>query len=138
MSKPEILKAYRRFLRAGLRAVQYSQPSRSTFLELARAGFRDPEGTFDGERIRRTVWFFNDAANGHGIARQILKNICRVHWDRTREERKMPWRVRCKEEEAMSAKKRRLMEADVIKGTEFDHYERTIAMLNDSMGLCLK
>jgi hypothetical protein len=27
---------------------------------------------------------------------------------------------------------------DPIKGTQYDHYERTVAMLNDTMGLCLR
>jgi hypothetical protein len=30
------------------------------------------------------------------------------------------------------------MDPDLVKGTEFAHYERTVAMLNDTMGLCLR
>jgi hypothetical protein len=27
---------------------------------------------------------------------------------------------------------------DDIKGTEYEHYERTVAMLNETMGMCLR
>ncbi|KAK4157436.1 hypothetical protein C8A00DRAFT_11717 [Chaetomidium leptoderma] len=136
---PNLIHAYRHLLRAGLRAVQFSQPSRSTITARLREGFRDPRGTFDAERVRRTVWFLNAAAQQRGLEHKILKNLCRVHWDRMRELRRMPWRVRVRSElegKGKGGKKR--VRDDVIKGTEFEHYERTIAMLNDSMQLCLR
>jgi hypothetical protein len=32
----------------------------------------------------------------------------------------------------------RKRDPDVIKGTEYEDYERTIAMLNDTMEMCLR
>lgn len=96
---PDLIHAYRRLLRAGLRAVQFSQPSRSTITARLREGFRDPRGEFDAERVRRTVWFLNAAAQQRGLEHRILKNLCRVHWERTRQ---MPWRVRARNEGLMS------------------------------------
>ncbi|KAJ4306913.1 hypothetical protein N0V88_000285 [Collariella sp. IMI 366227] len=105
----DLLHAYRKLLRAGLRAVQFSQPSRSILTERLREGFRDQHGSFEPERVRRTIWFLNAAAGARGLEHKILKNLCRVHWERMREVRR-----------------------------EYEHYERTVKMLNDSMGLCLR
>ena len=111
MSNPNLLHAYRHLLRAGLRAIQFSQPSRSTFTQRMREGFRDVEGTFDAERARRTVWFLNAAAQQRGIEHRILKNLCRVHWEKMREVRRTGWRVRMKKEEdrVTSGKRKRLV-----------------------------
>ncbi|KAL2170494.1 hypothetical protein VTG60DRAFT_4780 [Thermothelomyces hinnuleus] len=135
----ELLHAYRRLLRAGLRAVQFSQPSRSTLTAKLREGFRDPRGTFDAERVRRTVWFLNAAAQQRGLEHRILKNLCRVHWERAREASRTAWRMRVRHDEAeKNRKEAKKKDPDVIKGTEYEHFERTIAMLNDTMGLCLR
>ncbi|KAK3304226.1 uncharacterized protein B0T15DRAFT_233315 [Chaetomium strumarium] len=136
----ELIHAYRRLLRAGLRAVQFSQPSRSTLTERLREGFRDPKGVLDAERVRRTVWFLNAAAQQRGLEHKILKNLCRVHWDRMREARRTPWKMRLKKEQEQEQQraKGKAKDPDVISGTEYEHYERTIAMLNDTMGLCLR
>ncbi|KAK4132879.1 DUF1763-domain-containing protein [Trichocladium antarcticum] len=93
MTNSDLIHAYRHLLRAGLRAVQFSQPSRSTLVGRLREGFRDADGTFDAERARRTVWFLNAAAQQRGLEHRILKNLCRVHWERMREITKTPWRV---------------------------------------------
>lgn len=95
----ELLHAYRRLLRAGLRAVQFSQPSRSTLTAKLREGFRDPRGRFDAERVRRTVWFLNAAAQQRGLEHRILKNLCRVHWERAREASRTAWRTRLRHDE---------------------------------------
>ncbi|KAL2135244.1 hypothetical protein VTI74DRAFT_9336 [Chaetomium olivicolor] len=134
----DLLHAYRKLLRAGLRAVQFSQPSRSTFTERLREGFRDPGGKFEPERVRRTVWFLNAAAQARGIEHKILKNLCRVHWERVREAQRTPWKVKIKAEMDAREGKRKVKDADVISGRQFEHYERTIQMLNDTMGLCLR
>jgi hypothetical protein len=102
---PELIHAYRRLLRAGLRAVQFSQPSSSTVRDQLREGFRDPNGIFDAERVRRTIWFLNAAAQERGLEHRILKNLCRVHWDRMRELRRMPWKVRIRLEQESKKKK---------------------------------
>ncbi len=100
MSTQELTHAYRRLLRAGLRAVQFSQPSKSTITRLLREGFRDPKGTFEPRAVRQTVYFLNGAAAKRGLEHRILKNLCRVHWDRMREKSKTPWKVTLRNAEA--------------------------------------
>jgi len=94
----EILHAYRHLLRAGLRAVQFSKPSRYVLRDQLRAAFRDDDagkaprnptaaaaaagGGFDLERIRRTVWFLKAAGQEAGLEHKILKNLLRVAWAR--------------------------------------------------------
>ncbi|EAQ86642.1 hypothetical protein CHGG_07895 [Chaetomium globosum CBS 148.51] len=134
-ASPELIHAYRSLLRATLRAVQYSQPSRTTITQQLRAGFRDPHGTLDTERVRHTVWFMNAAAQQRGLEHKILKNLCRVHWERANERSRMPWRLRVRkmemgEEKAEKARKggKEVKEQDdPISGTQYDHYEQLIA-----------
>ncbi|KAL2259088.1 hypothetical protein VTK26DRAFT_7370 [Humicola hyalothermophila] len=141
---PNIIHAYRHLLRAGLRAVQFAQPARSTLVRTLRAGFRDPRGTFDAERARRTVWFLNAAAQQRGLEHRIVKNLLQVEWLRSCEERRkrLPWKQMLKVGKDKKAKMERGrfggIKTDVISGTQYEHYERTIMMLNDTMGLCLR
>ncbi|SPQ27614.1 e37d23e7-03e5-468f-bf5a-d07cc609b44d [Thermothielavioides terrestris] len=111
MSNLEIIHAYRKLLRAALRAVQFSQPSRSTVTAALREGFRDTRAAggagFDAERVRRTVWFLNAAAQRRGLEHRILKNLCRVRWERAREASKTPWRVTVREEQLRKEGKRK-------------------------------
>ena len=100
MSTQELIYAYRRLLRAGLRAVQFSQPSKSTITRVLREGFRDPKGTFEPRAVRNTVYFLNGAAAKRGLEHRILKNLCRVHWDRMREMSRTPWKVTLRNAEA--------------------------------------
>lgn len=101
----DLLHAYRKLLRAGLRAVQFSQPSRSVLTDRMREGFRDQHGSFEPERVRRTVWFLNAAAGARGLEHKILKNLCRVHWERMRGVSKTPWRVKMNVEGRREARK---------------------------------
>jgi hypothetical protein len=105
MSSQELVHAYRKLLRAGLRAVQFSQPSKSTITQVLRKAFRDPEGVFNARRVTRTVYFLNAAAAARGLEHKILRNMCRVHWERSYEMRKMPWRE-AKMEEPKGRKKK--------------------------------
>ena len=83
-SKTELIHAYRRLLRAGLRAVQFSKPARYALTGQLRAAFRDKEGAFEPEAIRRTVWFLNAAARERGLEHRIVKNLVAVAWQRSR------------------------------------------------------
>jgi len=78
MSKQEIIHAYRKLYRSGLRAVQYSKPARYSLQAQLRAAFREPGATFNAEGCRRTVWFFNAAAQEAGLEHRILRNLLRV------------------------------------------------------------
>lgn len=106
MSSAELVHAYRQLLRAGLRAVRFSQPSKSVITQALRDGFRDPQGTFEAERVRRTVWFLLQAGAKRGLEHKILKNLCRVRWERMNEARRTPWRVHVRTLEGKGVSKR--------------------------------
>jgi len=104
----ELITAYRKLLRAGLRAVQFSKPSRFIVRDQLRAGFRDTNNKFEPERVRRTIWFLNAAAQERGLEHKILKNLCRVQFERSRELGKGNWKTKIKllqDEEAKISKK---------------------------------
>lgn len=86
LQKTEILHAYRALLRAGLRAVKFSAPSHYVIRDQLRKAFRDPRATyethFDKYRILRTVHFLHAAAYESGVESRVLKNLCRVEWER--------------------------------------------------------
>ncbi|KAK3899981.1 hypothetical protein C8A05DRAFT_17662 [Staphylotrichum tortipilum] len=137
---PDLILAYRRLLRAGLRAVQFAKPARMILTAKLRAGFRDPRGVFDVEAVRRTVWFLNSAAGRRGIEHRILKNLCRVEWERRQG---ATWKVRLRGERVREERGRVLTgcvkrDPNIIQGTEYEHYERTIDMLNKTFRLCLR
>lgn len=63
---------------------------------------------FEPERIRRTIWFFNAAAQERGLEHKILKNLCKVQFERNRELTKGNWKTKIKllqDEEAKVSKK---------------------------------
>ncbi|KAK0626234.1 hypothetical protein B0T14DRAFT_492601 [Immersiella caudata] len=136
-TKADILTSYRHLLRASLRAVHFARPQRYTVRDVLRDAFRDEKaiGSYDRERIRRTIFFLNSAAWESGLESRILKNLVRVEWERR--ERRMDWKglekVRLMDEVARKKK-----DPDPIKGKEYEHYDRTVKMLNDTMGLCLR
>lgn len=104
MSREEIIKAYRSLYRAGLRAVQFSKPARYQIRDLMRDGFRSNDlprsdtivtpspasaayqSEFDPERIRRTVWFLNAAAESRGLEHKIVRNLLFTQYWRRRNE----------------------------------------------------
>ena len=75
--------------------MRFSTPSRFVVRDQLRAAFRgDRDGrSFDGERIRRTVWFLKAAGAEAGLESRILKNLVRVAWERAAGRRATPWRA---------------------------------------------
>ncbi|KAJ3530301.1 hypothetical protein NM208_g9385 [Fusarium decemcellulare] len=123
----EIVHAYRHLYRSLLKAVQYSMPSRFIALEQLRTAFRERGATFDPRGVKRTIWFLEAAAKERGMEHKILKNLLFVHsrrfsqrkpWYKVQPDMKLPMVERSK--------------------TSFHHYDMTIAMLNKTMGLCLR
>ena len=82
MSRQEIIHAYRKLYRSGLRAVQYSKPARYSLRTQLREAFREPGATFNAEGCRRTIWFLNAAAQETGIEHKIVRNLLRVAYMR--------------------------------------------------------
>ncbi|EHK15473.1 uncharacterized protein TRIVIDRAFT_196321 [Trichoderma virens Gv29-8] len=110
-SKLDITHAYRHLYRGLLRAVQYSAPARYVVRDQLRAAFRERDAALDREGVKRTVWFLEAAAKERGLEHKILKNLIRVRY----------------------RPETRQLQQDAMQ-----HYDMTVAMLNKSMGLCLR
>lgn len=128
MAQEEVLHAYRHLYRAALRAVCYSQPASITVRDQLRRAFRNRTGTFDMRTVRRTVWFLNNAARERGTEHKIVKSLLLTQLYRDKANRNT-WKYIT---DPNHTKKK-----DLIKDTAYAHYERTISMLNKTMGLCL-
>ncbi|KAG6002655.1 hypothetical protein E4U21_002915 [Claviceps maximensis] len=158
MTTTDVLHAYRHLYRNLLRAVQYAAPARYIARDQLRRAFRQappavaaassssssssspsfslfpssptavvaaPAPSLNTEGIKRTIWFLEAAAKERGLEHKILKNLLRVQGQRTFEQEVQWKRVLTK------SKKR---EEDAA----YRHYDRTVRMLNESMGLCLR
>ncbi|KAH6688307.1 hypothetical protein F5X68DRAFT_79023 [Plectosphaerella plurivora] len=136
MSNQEIIHGYRHLYRGLLRAVQFSNRTRFIARDHIRRAFRNQKDTFDADAVKRTRWFLEAAAKERGIEHKILKNLLRmipqrrlrgptwksqVHMTKTSDELKLADKV-----------------ANDLKAKTFTHYDMTIAMLNRSMGMCLR
>ncbi|KAK5997195.1 mitochondrial protein [Cladobotryum mycophilum] len=129
-SNLEILHAYRGLYRGLLRAVQYSTPARYIARDQIRAAFREPDAAWDAEGVKRTVWFLEAAAKEKGLEHRILKNLLQVRSMRRAEVKQ--WKRTVNESRQKS---------DPMKDhqqTASQHYDMTVAMLNKTMGLCLR
>jgi hypothetical protein len=91
-TKADILTSYRHLLRATLRAVHFAHPQRFVVRDVLREAFRNAKaiGSYDRERVRRTIFFLNSAAWESGLESKILKSLVRVEWERRRW--RMDWR----------------------------------------------
>ncbi|KAF7559210.1 hypothetical protein G7046_g4931 [Stylonectria norvegica] len=125
----EVIHAYRRLYRGLLQAVQYSLPARFVARDQIREAFREPGASLNPEGIKRTVWFLEAATKEKGLEHRILKNLLEVKLKR--ENVKKGYRHKLKEQRAKP-------NVPEIRGTEYRHYDMTIAMLNKTMGLCLR
>ncbi|OTB16312.1 hypothetical protein K445DRAFT_74783 [Daldinia sp. EC12] len=109
MTDPRIIHAYRHLYRQLLHAVKFSKPARFVARDQLRAAFRDKNAKFDPRNTTRTVRFLEAAARTRGLEHSILKNLLMVAYDRTYGSR-----------------------------TAYKQYDMTVAMLNKSLGLCLR
>ncbi|KAI0843470.1 DUF1763-domain-containing protein [Hypoxylon sp. FL0890] len=134
MADLKVIHAYRHLYRGLLHAVQFSKPARYIARDQLRRAFREERAKFDPRSTIRTLRFLEAAARTRGLEHSILKNLLLTAYYRyylTRE----PWKII---EQAMHRpKSEENMEAH-IKKTAYKHYDMTIAMLNKSMGLCLR
>lgn len=133
-SRQEVLHAYRHLYKGLLRGVQYSIPARYIVRDQIRLAFRqgdvDPAATtWDASAIKRTLWFLSAAGREKGLEHRILRNLVRMHSERAAPTRR--WR------RALFWGKKPPDETDRYEHA-FQHYDATVAMLNKSMGLCLR
>ncbi|KAM7216673.1 hypothetical protein V8F06_007903 [Rhypophila decipiens] len=134
-SKLDILHSYRHLMRAGLRAVCFSKPSRFIIRDVLRDGFRDRKAIFRPAAVQRTILFLQ-AAQKKGFEHRLLKTLTRISWERRmgRKGTGNSWEGVLGARKYMSGKKK----YTAIDGTEYEHFDRTLAMLNDTANLCLK
>ncbi|KAH6891232.1 hypothetical protein B0T10DRAFT_560485 [Thelonectria olida] len=124
----EVVHAYRHLYRSLLKAVQYTNPARQIGLAQLRSGFREQGAVFDREGIKRTIWFFECAARERGIEHKILKNLLKVQQKRMT---KNSWNL-------VLHFHNHGVGPDPHEKTKYLHYDMTVAMLNKTMGLCLR
>ncbi|KAF4584351.1 complex 1 protein (LYR family) domain-containing protein [Ophiocordyceps camponoti-floridani] len=129
-SPADITRAYRSLYRGLLKAVQYATPARHIARDELRLAFRHHAATFDAVGVKRTLWFLQAAAREAGVEHHILKNLLRVK--AVAKADALGWRGKLHE----STLKADPMREGAALG--FRHYRMTIAMLNKTMGLCLR
>ncbi|KAF9870129.1 mitochondrial carrier protein [Colletotrichum karsti] len=134
MKKSDILGWYRRLYRNSLRAVQFSSPSRYVVRDQLRAAFRRTDEIPDKHTLQRTNWFLQTAAAERGLEHKILKNLIRMAQDRSRLK---PWKSTYLQ--GVSHDTKPLAQANkAMDESAHYHFDMTLAMLNKSMGMCLR
>ncbi|RDA93181.1 hypothetical protein CP533_3205 [Ophiocordyceps camponoti-saundersi (nom. inval.)] len=126
----DVIHAYRHLYRGLLQAVQHAVPVRYVARDQLREAFRARGATLDPVGVKRTLWFLQAAAKETGLEHKILKNLLKVRLTQVATTRN--WRGRYHESQLKSDP----MQDE--KSTALRHYQMTIAMLNSSMGLCLR
>ncbi|KAN0112974.1 DUF1763 domain containing protein [Hyaloscypha variabilis] len=126
-SPQEVTHAYRHLYRGLLRAVQFSKPARYVARDQLRRAFRtEHPSSFNQEKIDRTVEFLGFAAKEAGLEHRIVRNLLHTaYWEQ-------------KKYIFVNRERRPTTIQRQIQGTAKLHYQMTLAMLNDSMGLCLR
>ncbi|KAJ4255597.1 hypothetical protein NW762_009594 [Fusarium torreyae] len=127
-SKTQIIHTYRHMYRNLLRAVQHTSPARWVARDQIRAAFREPGAVFDEKATKRTMWFLEAAAKETGMEHRILKNLIKVSQFRYVRRKYTRWDPLTKTHFDMKGDAQ----------TAYHHYDMTVAMLNKTMGLCLR
>ncbi|KAM0561708.1 hypothetical protein ACHAPJ_002877 [Fusarium lateritium] len=111
-----------------LQAVQHTSPARWVARDQLRAAFREPGAVFDEKAAKRTMWFLEAAAKETGMEHRILKNLIKVNQFRYVRKKFTRWDPFTKTHSGMKGETQ----------TAYHHYDMTVAMLNKTMGLCLR
>ncbi|KAI0186594.1 hypothetical protein EV127DRAFT_170285 [Xylaria flabelliformis] len=133
MTDIKIIHAYRHLYRGLLHAVQFSKPARYTARNQLRRAFREKGAKYDYQKIARTIRFLDAATRERGLEHRVLKNLLFIAWHRY--EDASDWKRTQLEQQA---EQNRPALEDHIQKTAYNHYDMTIAMLNKTMGLCLR
>ncbi|KAK6583311.1 hypothetical protein PZA11_004387 [Diplocarpon coronariae] len=132
MSTPssiELIHAYRHLYRGLLHAVRFAKPSRYIARDQLRNAFRNEHSSnFDKQKVERTIEFLQYAAQEKGLEHRIVKSLLHTRY----------WEVR----EYIANYPRKHISRTPIKEQLLNssriNYQMNVAMLNDSMGLCLR
>ncbi|KAK7978299.1 hypothetical protein PG996_004344 [Apiospora saccharicola] len=134
MANVEIIHAYRHLYRGLLHAVQFSKPARYVARDQLRAAFRRDGAVFDPQGVAITIDFLDAAARSRGPEHKVLKNILMIAYYRLHSHPPSWKNIKI---DAQTRKKETEF-AKHARETAYKHYDMTIAMLNKSMGLCLR
>ncbi|KAI0593743.1 hypothetical protein F4775DRAFT_485994 [Biscogniauxia sp. FL1348] len=134
MTEKDIIHAYRHLYRDFLRAIHYAKPARYTMLYQLRAAFRDKEATYNEGVVNRTRAFLKSAASVRGVEHCVLKNLLLIAWWRHFEKLKSWKYIKAHQE---SSRPKPEFQQQVLSSA-YEHYDRTIAMMNKSLGICLR
>ncbi|KAK3115453.1 hypothetical protein LTR53_005205 [Teratosphaeriaceae sp. CCFEE 6253] len=121
-TRQEVLLAYRHLFRHALRACQYSKPVRFVVQDRMRRAFHTSSpDDYDASRIQRTPEFLQNAAESKGVEHKLQKKLTHVWWEREKLQRAP-------------------MRSDIyqLRRHAYDEFDRTLEMLNQTMGLCIK
>ncbi|KAK8039771.1 hypothetical protein PG993_008182 [Apiospora rasikravindrae] len=134
MANLEIIHAYRHLYRGLLHAVQFSKPARYVARHQLRAAFREDGAVFDPKGVAKTIAFLDAATRSRGPEHKVLKNLLTIAFHRDFGNRQSWRHVKL----ATQSGKKDTEFAKHARATAYKHYDMTIAMLNKSMGLCLR
>lgn len=77
----ELIEAYRKLYRHGLRAVQYASPARHVLKQQLNQAFRNGAiDDFDKQKVENTLTFLRHAAEQKGLEHRILKSFLHMRW----------------------------------------------------------
>ncbi|KAI5928273.1 hypothetical protein F4810DRAFT_186258 [Camillea tinctor] len=137
MTEKNIIHAYRHLYRDLLRAVHYSKPARFTVLYQLRAAFRDREATYNEQVVTRTREFLKSAIEVRGIEHCVLKNLLLIAWHRHFAKLNAWKRVDRAERASENNGNKPEFQQQVLDST-YKHFDRTIAMMNKTLGISLR
>ncbi|ORY64390.1 uncharacterized protein BCR38DRAFT_485548 [Pseudomassariella vexata] len=134
MVNSQTIHAYRHLYRGLLHAVQFSKPARYVARDQLRKAFREKNAVLDPRGVGRTLRFLDAAAKARGLEHAVLKNLLTVAFWRYYH-RRPSWHFMMHDKRT----KRKTTEfQEHVEATAYKHYDMTVAMLNKSMGLCLR
>ncbi|GFF41502.1 DUF1763-domain-containing protein [Aspergillus lentulus] len=130
MEQRAVIHAYRHLYRQGLKLINYSAPSRHVLLRTLRSAFRSsPARDFDPKKVANTLRFLQRASDVAGLEHKIVKNLLMVRY----------W------EQPQVKKDVKLLRGLGNDRNEFairkdanEHFNRTLMLLNESLGTCLR
>ncbi|KAL4785078.1 hypothetical protein BJX76DRAFT_356401 [Aspergillus varians] len=125
-----IVQAYRHLYRQGLKAINYSTPARHLLVNTLRSSFRSlPAQQFDSHRITNTLDLLGKAADVSGIEHRIVKNLFMTKY----------WNQRSAKKGLRHLKGLGIDQKDPkLRKDAAEHFNRTLMLLNESLGTCLK
>ncbi|KAL4946197.1 hypothetical protein BDV06DRAFT_218526 [Aspergillus oleicola] len=125
-----IVQAYRQLYRQGLKAVNYSTPSRHVLVKTLRSSFRSSLAQdFDPQRITNTLTFLEKATDVSGLEHRIVKNLLMIrYWDQpgVKSHLRLIKGLQINQRDPSLRKDAR------------EQFDRTLMLLNESLGTCLR